>query len=300
MLKAVIIYFSGTGNTHFLATLIKDRLNKEILYETDLVSIDSETEVVDLNPYDLIIFSYPIYAFNTPIIFDKYLKKLKLPSDKKYYILKQSGESLSLNNSSSYYIKRKLRKFKVKLSGEYHFLLPYNIHFRYEDEFVKEIYNYDQKLLDIFIYELKNNIDRKLKSNPFIYLDSLFFKIQRLGGPVNSYFYKIDYSKCINCGLCLSSCPTKNIIKENDKYKFKNKCIMCMRCSFNCPKDAINIGMLNGWRVNGKYDFNRIINSNEIKGEYLKYHQKGFYKIFNKAFKNINEIHDKYFKNKGE
>ena len=39
---------------------------------------------------------------------------------------------------------------------------------------------------------------------------------------------------------------------------------MCMRCSFYCPKDAIKIGFLNGWKVNGKYNFD-IIKKNELK-----------------------------------
>ena len=98
--KAVIICFSGTGNTLFLASLIKDRLEKESLYEAEIYSIESNKEIIDLTIYDLIIFSYPVYAFNTPIIFDKYLKKIKLFKNKKYYILKQSGEPLALNNSS--------------------------------------------------------------------------------------------------------------------------------------------------------------------------------------------------------
>ena len=294
--KAVIIYFSGTGNTSFLASLIKERLERENLYLTNICSIDYKKEVIDLSSYDLIIFSYPIYAFNSPIIFDKYLKKLKFIKNKKYYILKQSGEPLSLNNSSSAFIKRKLRKNKIKLNGEYHFLFPYNIHFRYSDEFVKELYNSTLKLLDIFIYDLKNSKVSKIKSNPFIYLNALIFKIQRLGGPVNSYFYKIDYSKCIHCNKCMNDCPTNNIVKVNDKYKFNNKCIMCMRCSFFCPKDAINIGMLEKWKVNGAYNYEKIISDNKIIGDFLKNHQKGFYRFFKKYFKNLNEKYDKYFK----
>ena len=294
--KAVIICFSGTGNTLFLASLIKDRLEKESLYVAEIYSIESNKEIIDLTIYDLIIFSYPVYAFNTPIIFDKYLKKIKLLKNKKYYILKQSGEPLALNNSSSRYIKRKLRKNKITLNGEYHFLFPYNIHFRYSGELVKELYEASLKLLDIFIYDLKNNITSKIKSNPFIYLNSLIFKIQRLGGPINSYFYKIDYNKCVKCNKCMNNCPTNNIVKINDKYKFQNKCIMCLRCSFFCPKNAISIGMLENWKVNGEYDYNKIINDDNIKGNFLKNHQKGFYGFFKKYFKDLDDKYNQYFK----
>ena len=30
---------------------------------------------------------------------------------------------------------------------------------------------------------------------------------------------------------------------------------MCSSCAFRCPVDAINIGILTGWKVNGPYKF---------------------------------------------
>ena len=49
----------------------------------------------------------------------------------------------------------------------------------------------------------------------------------------------------------------KNITLENGEFHFGKKCLMCMRCSFNCPKNAIKIGWFNGWKVNGPYNFNK-------------------------------------------
>ena len=69
---------------------------------------------------------------------------------------------------------------------------------------------------------------------------------------------------------------------------------MCMRCSFYCPKDAINIGLLNSWKVNGKYDLERINNDNNIDSNYIfkqkKFFFKGYYKVINKINKRFDEI----------
>lgn len=296
-MKTLIIYFTGTYNTKYLVEKIKERFQKEELGEITTFSIDGSSKPISLSSYDLIIFSYPIYAFNTPIIFDRFVKKLHFHKNQKVIIAKQSGEPLKLNNSSSYSLIRKINREKVILLGEYHFLMPYNIHFRYDDNFIKELFNYNNKLLDILIYEYKNKIIRKVKYNLFYAFNSFIFKIQRLGGPVNSYFYKVGYSKCIMCKKCINECPVNNItidLKTN-KIKFNNHCLMCMRCSFFCPKDAISIGMLEGRKVNGKYDLAKIENDSSLNGDYLSSHRTKFFKLFPKAINNINNLYKKYF-----
>ena len=297
-MKTLIIYFTGTYNTKYLVEKIKERFTKENLGEVEFLSIDGTSSSSSLNSYDLIIFSYPIYAFNTPIIFDRFIKRIKLNKNQKVIIAKQSGEPIILNNSSSYSLIRKIKKDKAKLLNEYHFLMPYNIHFRYEDDFIKELFIYNEKLLDILVYELKNNIVRKVKYNPLLAFNSFIFKIQRLGGPVNSYFYKVDYTKCILCQKCINECPINNITFDNNNKKiiFHHHCLMCMRCSFFCPKDAINIGMLQKWKVNGKYDLSRIEKDPSLKGDFLKTHKTKFFKLFPKVILKINSLHDKYFK----
>lgn len=294
-MNILIIYFTGTYNTRYLVNKIRKRFSKQN-NKVDTFSIDVYSKVISLENYDLIIFSYPIYAFNMPILFEKFIKKLALPQNKKYIIAKQSGEPLGLNNSSSYSLIRLIKRNKGVLLGEYHFLMPYNIHFRYDDNFIKELFNYNEKLLDIMEYEIAHNIKRKTPYNSFYAFNSFIFKIQRLGGPVNSFFYKVDMTKCIHCNKCINECPTHNITIQNDKIKFSNKCIMCMRCSFYCPKDAINIGMLQSWKVNGAYNLSKIDEDTSLNGNYLSTHTSSFFKLFPKKIKKIELLHNQYFK----
>lgn len=54
--------------------------------------------------------------------------------------------------------------------------------------------------------------------------------------------YKIDESKCKNCGLCAKNCPVKAIEKNNkDCYQInKEICIKCGLCFNNCKFNAID------------------------------------------------------------
>ena len=291
-MKVLLIYYTGTFNTRYLSNQLKDKLIARG-DQVDLVEINVDTKVIDTFNYDLIGFSYPIYGFNSPLPFNKYVKKLKFKTGQKYFIYKNSGETLAMNNASSRILIRLLNKFKAELVGEYHFVMPYNIHFPFEKEFVKQILLYNQKLMAVMLYNLDNGIVFKIKSN-FIYnLGAFFVGIQKIGGNVNSYLYKVDDKTCIKCNKCVNACPQKNIYIKNGKIKFHHHCDMCMRCSFFCPTNAINIGFLEGWKVNGEYSFDKILKDDAIKANFITPNSKGFYKCFIKTF---NFIDDEYSK----
>lgn len=295
-MKVLLVYYTGTYNTRYLSERVSERLTKRG-HTVDRVEINIDTPVKNTDGYDVIGFSYPIYGFNTPLAFDRYIKKLKFKAGQKYFIYKNSGETLGMNNASSRGIIRLMRRRKVDFAGEYHFVMPYNIHFKYEDDFVKEILDKNEKLAKIMVHNLENGKIEKINSN-FIYNFSAFFVgIVKIAGNVNSYLYKVDKDKCINCNKCVNACPEKNIYIKDGKIKFHHHCDMCMRCSFFCPTDAIKIGFLDwwGWRVNGDYKLKKLAKEPLPKKPYITKDSKGFYKCFIKTFDMIESEYSKIF-----
>lgn len=44
---------------------------------------------------------------------------------------------------------------------------------------------------------------------------------------------------CLNCDLCINSCPTRAIYQEADEYRLdESKCIYCSICTSNCPANS--------------------------------------------------------------
>ncbi|MGM9969361.1 MAG: EFR1 family ferrodoxin [Anaeroplasma sp.] len=292
-MKFLLIYYTGTYNTRYLTNKLEEKLLKNN-HDITKIEVNCNTKYITHADYDYIGLGYPIYGFNSPLPFNKYLRCLNLPPKQKYFIYKNSGEVMAINNSSSRVIKRIMKHKKASFCGEYHFVMPYNIHFRFDNQFVKEILYMNDKLLDILLHKIDNNMVNIIKSN-FIYdLASFIVSIQKIGGNVNSFFYHVNMDKCLKCLKCVNDCPEKNIIFKEDKIKFKHKCDMCMRCSFYCPQDAIKIGFLNAWKVNGEYDYNEI---NKLKLKpYITAESKGFYKCFIKYFEKINAEYNSIFK----
>ena len=53
--------------------------------------------------------------------------------------------------------------------------------------------------------------------------------------------YKIDKSKCVNCGTCEPVCPVSAIAEEDNVRKIDaEKCISCGSCAGECPTSAIS------------------------------------------------------------
>lgn len=297
-MNCLLLYYTGTFNTRFLTGKLKERLVREgwdvTVYEIDPLN----NERLDLARYDIIGLGYPIYGYCAPWAFLKFIRAQKFPKGMKAFIYKNSGETEHANDASSKYVLRKLRRDRVKTDNEYHFIMPYNIHFRFEDRLIKEMLTMDDKLMDILVYEVKNGIaNRKpYKLWPRL-VSAVVSRPQYIGGDVNSFLYRVDKDKCNGCDLCIKRCPTKNIYRTPDgTIKFHHHCLMCMRCSFYCPKDAFHIGFLDdwGWKVNGGYDLRRIETMDP--GEpVITDKTTGFFKCYIATYAAINKRHRELF-----
>lgn len=294
-MKCLLIYFTGTFNTRYVSQKLKKKL-EDAGYDVDLYEIDPlNMEVLDLKSYDLIGLGYPIYGYNAPWPFLKFIRHQRFPKGVRTFIYKNSGETEKVNDASSLFVWRKLKRSKVKIENEYHFLMPYNIHFRFEDKLVKEILMMDEKLYDILVYEITHNIPNIKKYKLWHRIVTRAVSIQFIGGDVNSFLYKIDENKCNNCNLCMKQCPTQNIYRDSDgKIKFHHQCLMCMRCSFYCPKDAFSIGFLGGWKVNGRYDFEKI-NAMTLDEPVITENTTGFFECYIDTYRYINTRYEEIF-----
>ena len=297
-MNCLLIYFTGTFNTRYVSNRLKDKMEKAG-YEVTLYEIDPRNnERLDLSKYDVIGLGYPIYGFAAPYPFLRFIRKQRFPEGKKVFIYKNSGETLHENDASSLYILRKLRRCKAAIQNEYHFMMPYNIHFKFEDKLIKEMLTMDEKLYDILVYEIQNNIPnlKPYKCWPKM-VTATVSKPMYIAGDVNSFLYKIDPKKCIKCGKCVRQCPTHNIyVNEKGAYKFHHHCNMCMRCSFYCPTDAFDIGFLQdwGWKVNGGYNFNKI-NDITLTEPVITEKTEGFFHCYIETYQKINQRHQEIF-----
>lgn len=295
-MRILLIYYTGTYNTRYLTERLAGRLRAHgHAVRTVEVNRDTPAESLDVG-YDLVGIGYPIYGFNAPAPLERYLKRLSFPRGQRFFIYKNSGETFAMNNASSRIILRRLRRAGAVFRGEYHFVMPYNIHFRFEDDFVRELLQKDERLLSVLVHDLESGKVRHIPSRLLYNLGAFFVAIQKVGGNVNSFFYRVDRERCTGCGLCVRDCPEHNIKKTEDgKIVFGHTCDMCMRCSFFCPKDAIRIGFLEGWRVNGAYPLERLFEAGAPEVPYITEESQGFFSCFPAFYQRVDELYAETF-----
>ncbi len=47
---------------------------------------------------------------------------------------------------------------------------------------------------------------------------------------------------CTGCGKCSKVCPMGNIMLENLKPEWGNRCTMCLACYHHCPHKSVEYG----------------------------------------------------------
>lgn len=234
----MILYFSATGNTEYIAKKLAKELNEECINLLNRIRNNDYSVIESDKPF---IICSPVYICSIPLFYRKFLKNLELKGNKNVYFIFTSG---GYSGISGYHAKKLVKKKKMKYMGRIDFKMPRNylIGNRYpmlsHDENLARLKESKDKLNDI-IEVLKNN--QKAKARHIWLLE----KIITIPFIPFWYKYKIKadgfYTKdnCVGCGKCEKLCPVNNIKLKDKKPIWGNECYHCMACIANCPMDAI-------------------------------------------------------------
>lgn len=246
MKKAVIFFFSGTGNTWWVSQQLSKRLGENGM-ETEAVSIErvSPAEVGKLMAgCDIAGFGYPIYGSDLPEPMKDFIAGLEPVNGREAFIFctqyLYSGDGAL---AGAHFLRRK--GFTVKW-GE-HFPMPNNVcvtvipfPFTNNPEKLARKLHGAGRRIKRFAARIAAGKPFRRGFNP---VSSLLGSLQRI--PFRRAFKRlrndigIDPERCRNCGICARLCPSGNLISEGDKIFTRGSCIICLRCYNFCPHQAI-------------------------------------------------------------
>ena len=252
-MKILILYFSGTGNTEFVAQYIKKHLSCD-MFEIELFPLEL-FKSENISKYDALIFGFPVYALDIPVFIQEYLKDIPTTKTKSVFIFctKALSSGTSLKHAIEIFKKsgyNPLGYADVKMPGSDGLAF-----LKKDSPMVHKIINIDFSTLE----GVDNLVNRIKKVTKVLENDGVEqFCLNVNSNIANSFFSSIlkktfivmegwlkrkfwADKNCIKCKKCERICPANNI-KVNEKVSFGSNCYLCMRCVHQCPMEAIQIG----------------------------------------------------------
>lgn len=234
----MILYFSGTGNSRYVAEKIADELNDDTLSLNDKIkNNDNETITADY-----IVVVTPTYAWRIPRIVSELLTKTELCGVKKAWFVMTCGGEIG---NADKYNRRLCAQKGISYMGTAQILMPENYIALFGTPNTEEA----RRIVSASENDIKNAIEKIKSDAPFEKVkNNLYYSL--LSGAVNDVFYpmfvksKAFYAdgKCISCGKCVKLCPLNNIALVDKKPVWGNDCTHCMACINYCPTEAIEYG----------------------------------------------------------
>lgn len=251
MKSIAIFYFSGTGNTWWVAETLRCYI-KEMKHPVEFYSIET-IEAVEASKYvesaDHIVFGFPVYGSTAPNNMLEFISNLPDSISNKPVSIFATHALAS--GDTGLFVGSILASKGYKLMQTRHFAMMNNLHVP-RFKFIRPRNDYSE--LDKIIhrnkpevrklaYEISHDILHITGDNIFGHFFGKFQRrhIDRVYASLKREF-KIDGKKCVKCGKCAEICPTHNITSEKDSFIFKNNCVSCLRCYSFCPASAVLIG----------------------------------------------------------
>ena len=235
----MILFFSGTGNSNYVAKRIADALGDEIVNLNARIKA-SDTSSIETG--ERVIIVTPTYAWRIPRVVRDWLLKTELRGAKQAWFVMTCGSEIG---NADRYNRELCTEKAISCMGTAQIVMPENYIAMFaapQADAAREI-----------VAKAEPNIDRAIAA---IRAGECFAPTRNnlydrlLSGPVNPIFYKFCVKAdaftvsdtCIGCGQCAKRCPMNNVTLKDGKPVWGRNCTHCMACICYCPVSAIEYG----------------------------------------------------------
>lgn len=235
----MILYFSGTGNSLYIAERIARALTQEMVSLNEKIKNSDYTLAADGSA---LIFVLPTYCYRIPRIVEKWIRQTPLERGARAWFLMDCGEDAG--NAGKYL--RKLCSGKgLIFMGLAEIVMPENYTALYDTpdrEAAVRIIQASEDKIDSVIEMIRRG--EELPPPRVTIAGRMYSSF------INFFFYKLIVKdrkfragdSCTGCGNCAELCPLNNISIEGGRPRWHGDCTHCMACINHCPRQAIEYG----------------------------------------------------------
>lgn len=237
----MIFYFSGTGNSKYLAQKAAENITGEVV---------SITQAMRENNFDFTVkrgekvgFVTPVYFYGIPKCVLEFLDKAEINLGGENYVFSALTCGGTTANAGKM-LEKALKKKGIAVDAHFAVAMPDNYIPMYEIQ--SEAQARDKlKKADSIIERITEDIASGKRGDfdackGTVFMTKALYPLYR---PMRKTkrFYVTD--NCVSCGKCESGCVDRAIEMQNGKPVWvKGECTRCLRCIHACPQRAIQLG----------------------------------------------------------
>ena len=235
----MIIYFTGTGNSKYVAHMLADNLEEESVDSFNYIKNHIAAEFTSAKPW---IFVAPTYCWQLPHLFQDFIRTTNFAGSKDAYFLMTCGSDIG---NAGEKIRALCDEVGLNYKGVMKVVMPENYIAMFEVP--------QEEVANRIVLVAKRSISKavRLLQKEECFPENKTNLIDKFkSGPLNPFFYKMFVKAkpfcatdaCISCGKCANACVLNNISMVEGKPKWGEACTHCMACICGCPTKAIEYG----------------------------------------------------------
>ncbi|MDR0324868.1 MAG: EFR1 family ferrodoxin [Oscillospiraceae bacterium] len=237
----IMLYFSGTGNSKYIAGQFCRHMDAECYSIEENLDFDAM-----ITGEETIGFCYPVFFSRPPRIMREFaIKHMEALKGKKLILF---CTQLILSGDAARSFMDMFPPGHAEVLYAEHFFMPNNVTNYWflpdalisDKKVLKITARADRKMLTV-CRDIKAGKVKKRGFNPIsralgLIQAALLPGTERKAAAPNAIRIK---NGCTNCGICAAVCPMGNLNSDSGKIEHRHNCTLCYRCINKCPQKAI-------------------------------------------------------------
>ena len=240
----MILYFSGTGNSKYVATLLSEQLGEQVM---PMIGCDGKG-IEDKR----IIWVFPTYSWGVPPVVANVIKSISLSPDSRHFMVTTCGDDIGLCHKMWRKIIRgrgwkDVSTFSVTMPNSYVCMKGFDVDS--EDLMRSKLAAAPDRVKEVAqrIESGEGGIDDVVKGS-WAWIKTRI---------IYPYFVRFCMSPkgfeatetCVGCGKCVMRCPMGNIQMKDGRPVWGDNCAFCLACYHQCSGHC---GVRYGKETDGK------------------------------------------------
>ena len=253
----MIFYFSGCGNSRYVAQMLAQWLN-DTLYFIPEAAREGQNNYT-LAEGEKLGFVFPVYSWAPPRLVLDFVKQLRFAKKPEYiYFACTCGDQCGQTEKI---FRKALQEKGCELSACFSLQMPET--YIGMPGFKLDTEERAKEKIETAKGSVMRNIPRLINKEKFSEMTVggfAWLKSHLINKSFNKYatddskYHSTE--KCISCSKCVEVCPLQNITLEEGHPKWNGHCTMCMACYHHCPVNAIQYGKATDGK--GQYYFGMV------------------------------------------